>query len=331
MPELDAVPARITALLARYALTAMRARLVAKQDCEVWRITPAHVHGAGDLTLRIYPARCTNRDAINSEVAWLHALAEQGLHTPAPLADRQGGVVQAWQADAHGAPRPAVLLRWVGGRHLDRALRPVHLHRVGALCAQLHNASEALAAAGRITSTRKAQLPNLAEWATGRRRVSPHLTPADHERTARTAQALLAAIDALPPGPASHGFIHGDLHLWNLLFAGSRAGAIDFTDCGWGPCALDLAAALQYVAHPLHGFHDHRPNLPHLRAALLDGYASERALPPCIDEQLDTFIVVRMLYATEWVLDDWAHPAERAWGPQFLRDAQQVFERFVSR
>jgi len=241
--------------------------------------------------------------------------------------------VQEWLAEAHPTPRLAVLLRWVGGRHLDKALRSIHLHRVGALCAQMHQASEALATAGRITSIRKAQLPDLAGWASGARltsqRVSPHFTQADHERTARTAQGRFHKCRSLPQGPASHGFIHGDLHLWNLLFAGKRTGAIDFTDCGWGPYARDLAAALQYVTHPLHGFHDHRPGLAQMRGSLLDGYASQRALPPRIDEQLDTFIVTRMLYATEWVVDDWAHPTERAWGPQFLRDTQHVFERYL--
>ncbi len=164
MRRVDAAPARIGALLGRYELTAVRARLVAKADCEVWRITPAigtaspsPSRAAGDLALRIYPARCAERDAVESEVAWLQALAEQGLHTPAPLTDRQGLVVQGWPPDAPdapGAPRLAVLLRWVSGRHLDKALRPVHLHRVGALCAQMHNVSEALAAARRIASTR---------------------------------------------------------------------------------------------------------------------------------------------------------------------------------
>lgn len=162
------MPERTGALLARYGLTAAGARLVAKADCEIWRITlrnsvveaPA---GAGELALRIYPARYAHQATIDSEVTWLLALAEHGLHTPAPLADRQGLVVQAWPPEANDAhdvrdaaatPRMAVLLRWVGGRHLDKALRPVHLHRVGALCAQMHNVSEALAAARRIASTR---------------------------------------------------------------------------------------------------------------------------------------------------------------------------------
>ncbi len=336
MRRVDAVTASIGALLARYALIATHTRLIAKADCEIWRITLAPggsepTPEAVDVALRIYPARYAHRDAIGSELAWLQALAEQGLNTPAPLTDRHGLVVQEWPHDEPGAPRLAVLLRWVAGRHFDKALRPVHMHRVGVLCAQMHTASQALAAAGRITSKRTAPLPDLAGWSSGARPASAHLTRADHERTARTAQALLGAIEALPQGPASHGFIHGDLHLWNLLFAGSRAGAIDFTDCGWGAYALDLAAALQYVAHPLHGFHDHRPRQARMRAALLDGYASQRALPPRIDEQLDTYIVARMLFATEWVLDDWAHPTERAWGPQFLRDAQQLFERYLQR
>ena len=332
------VPPQIARLLARYGLTAARARLIAKRDCEVWRVTTTTTTtpttatpAAGDLALRIYPARYAHRATIDSELTWLAALTAQGVNTPEPLADRRGCVLQQWPAAAPGTPaRLAVLLRWVDGRLLDKGLRPVHMHRVGVLCAQMHNTSAELVAAGRISSTRNAQLPDLAGWVSGTRAASPHLTRADHGRTVRTAQALQHAIANLPPGGASHGFIHGDLHLWNLLFAGHRAGAIDFTDCGWGPFALDLAAALQYAAHPLHAFHDHRPGFARLRGALLAGYASQRPLPPRIDEQLDALIVVRMLYATEWVLDDWAHPAERAWGPQFLRDAQQVFARFLA-
>lgn len=171
------MPERTGALLARYGRTAAGARLVATADCEIWRITlrssvikaplrnsvveaPA---GAGDLALHIYPARYAHQATIDSEVTWLLALTERGLHTPAPLTDRQGLVVQAWPPEANDAhdvrhaaatPRMAVLLRWVGGRHLDKALRHVHLHRVGALCAQMHNVSEAWAAARRIASTR---------------------------------------------------------------------------------------------------------------------------------------------------------------------------------
>ena len=183
-------------------------------------------------------------------------------------------------------------------------------------------------AGGRIASRRAAQGPDLGAWIDRTRPASRHLPPAAQGHIARGARQLQATIAGFARDHASFGFVHSDLHLWNLLFAGDSAGAIDFSDCGWGHYALDLAATLQYLKHPWVGNHDQRPRFEGLRDALLAGYASERALPPRVDEQIDAFIALRTINTVEWVLDDWAHPAQRAWGPGFLLEAGRLFASF---
>ena len=155
-------------------------------------------------------------------------------------------------------------------------------------------------AGGRIASRRAAQGPDLGAWIDRTRPASRHLPPAAQGHIARGARQLQATIAGFARDHVSFGFVHSDLHLWNLLFAGDSAGAIDFSDCGWGHYALDLAATLQYLTHPWVGNHDQRPRFEGLRDALLAGYASERALPPRVDEQIDAFIALRTINTVEW-------------------------------
>ena len=105
--------------------------------------------------------------------------------------------------------------------------------------------------------------------------------------------------------------MHGDLHLWNLLFHGQQAGAIDFSDAGFGFHAQDLASTLQYLRHPWVGNHGHGARLPAMQAELLEGYARWRPLPHGVEQQIDLCVAIRMINTVEWMLDQW--PRLQAW------------------
>lgn len=300
----------------QHGLRIVRSRLVAKLDCEIHRLQVAG--SSHDWALRIYPTRVSDAVAITDEVTWLAALGEAGLHVPMPLRGLDGGFVQPWLDG-----RLAVLLSWVEGRLLDKALRPVHLQRVGRLAGAMHRIAEGLVADGRLLGDRLGDGPELARWAAGR--PHPALPAHCHDAVQRAAQRLQAELATFPRDAAHWGFIHSDLHPWNLLFHHQAAGAIDFSECGRGHHALDLAAALQYLKHPVVGNHDHAPLYPHHRAALLEGYAAERPLPPDIERQLDAYIEVRMINVIEWVLDCWPSLDERPWGRSLLQRAEEFF------
>ena len=318
----------MSALLRSCGVVAERVRPVARVYCDIHRVTPARGGAvAGDVALRIYPADRHDVDAIESEIAWLRALADEGLHVPCPLADAHGRFLLRWQPDPAQAPRHAVLLTWLGGRMHDRGLTPERLRRVGALTARLHGTAARLASHGALATRRLAYDANLRAWAgvTRARALGPDAAPLAQAAARRLAPAL----GALPRSPDDWGFVHGDLHQWNLLFARDVAGAIDFSDCGWGHRAQDLAAPLQFLRHWLLDQHDHRAQAPRLQEALLRGYSEVAALPSDVERQLDLYIVARLFMSLDWILDDWPHPGHRPWRARFIEGCAQAFRAFA--
>lgn len=304
-------------LLARYGLRPRARRRVAATDCEVWRL---RMDRGPDLALRLYPPRQTDARAIETELTWLAALHDAGLHVPCPLADRDGLRLQ------RAGGRFAVLLTWLGGRMHHRGLTPARLRWVGRFTGQAHRIALQLQQQGRVDLRREAFPLDLADWAAGTRAGSERLGPRHRALLAEAAALIAPRLAAC----GDHQLVHGDLHPWNLLFVRGAAGAIDFSDCGRGPPALDLAATLQHLRHPLPGGPDHRPQYRALHDALLDGYAAEHTLPRDAPAQVELLLHARGFGTLEWMLDDWQRLDERAWGPAYLRRQPQVLRRFLA-
>lgn len=83
-------------------------------------------------------------------------------------------------------------------------------------------------------------------------------------------------------------------------------------------CAVQVGGAWRGGAAAPHGGLATR--YPVFRAALLEGYAAQRPLPPDTEVWLDTLILLRRYGTLQWMIDDWPRPDHRAWGPAFLRD-----------
>jgi Ser/Thr protein kinase RdoA (MazF antagonist) len=311
---------RAVAALAEWGHAAQRLHCVSRSHAEVWRVRATSVSGAAglDLALRLYPAEPGLEAALDAEVELLRAAAGQGLHVPRPCPTLDG----RWRVALDRGRGQAVLLHWLDGRQLWAGLRAVHLRRAGVFIARLHDVAAQQVRCERGPS-RVAWMPDLDMLANG----------PDRMRTwgdARLQQSVMLAATVLQhqmagwPRDAAHwGWIHGDPHPWNLLFRGGVAGAIDFSDGGWGPLARDLAAVLQFLRDPLDDRVDHRQRLPALRQALFDGYASVRPWPDGWHEQIDALHVLRLLSTLQWMLDDWSTPADRAWGAGFLQRLPQ--------
>lgn len=314
----------IDALLRSCGLEAGRVRPVARVYCDIHRIATAR---GGDVSLRVYPAERIDSRPVEAEIAWLCALADEGLHVPRPIADADGRFLHRWQPDPALPPRHAVLLTWLGGRMHDRGLTPERLRRVGVMAARLHRVSARLAREGAIATDRRAFECDLGAWA-GETRART-LGAADAAAARAAARRLAAELAVLPTSPQDHGFIHGDLHQWNLLFARDVAGAIDFSDCGWGHHAMDLAAPLQFLRHWLTDQHDHRAQAHRLQQALLEGYAGVSGLPADIERQVDLHVVARMFMSLDWILDDWPHAGHRPWRAKFVRGCARAFRTWA--
>jgi Ser/Thr protein kinase RdoA (MazF antagonist) len=195
------------------------------------------------------------------------------------------------------------------------------------MTARLHRVSARLVGQGTIATDRRAYDCDLGAWAGETRARALGAEAAPMARVA--ARRLADDLAGLPTSPDGYGFVHGDLHQWNLLFSRDMAGAIDFSDCGWGHHAMDLAAPLQFLRHWLTDQHDHRGQADCLQAALLQGYASVAPLPADIERQIDTYVVARMFMSLDWILDDWPGADYRPWRAKFVRGCAQAFRAYA--
>ena len=211
--------------------------------------------------LRLYRRPGWSAREIGFELDVLRAVAPQpGMAVAAPLAGRGGVLLHqlAW----NGTLRHACLFEAAPGRPLLH--RPEDVRRFGRGLALLHTAMRmpASAAPRRIEATSSARLA--CRWLS---RVGGRAAALGREIAAATPHlARVLALHRPTVGPC-----HGDACLLNASLDGERVTFFDFEECGVGPLALDLATMAVWL--------DAEPDGAALRTALLDGYASRRALP----------------------------------------------------
>jgi Ser/Thr protein kinase RdoA (MazF antagonist) len=187
--------------------------------------------------------------------------------------------------------RLCTLLGWVGGRSVRNRLVPVHLEAVGRLTARLHLHSAHLQVPGwfdrpvvdRADVGLEEEMVKLFGG-----QVSPE--------AARVIRKLFRRVrgtqERLGDNADTFGLIHADIHQGNYLFERGNVRLIDFGDCGWGHYLYDLAVTLSEVAA--------LPRYRELRAALVFGYRSVRALPAEQEVMIDDFILLRQAQNLAW-------------------------------
>lgn len=235
-------------------------------------------------------AENNTHDVVESELRWLAALRrDTSLIVPEPIRTVDGHYTSEGRFDGVPTPRVCSMLRWVKGRFFAETFKPIHLKRVGALTAQLHNH----AAAWRIPVgfvrpqwTWDAFFGDAIGYTSLSADEVWGIVPATYRSVLEGAAAALRPImSELGTGPEVWGLIHADLHLENVLFAGSEARPIDFDDCGFGYWIYDIAVALWELRL--------EKEWQALLQAFLDGYARHRPVPDAQLPYLEPFMAGR--------------------------------------
>lgn len=313
--------------LARFGVAAARLRCVGVADTVTFRVDAAPdggggpAHRPGRYLLRIHEPGEAAPPEIGSELAWLAALAHDGLPVPQPVAARDGA--RTVRADAPGVPlgRICSLQRWVEGRAAGRPGRR-HLTALGRLTARLHQQAASWRPPpgferprwdwhGLFRGRWICGLDAAATW---------DRLPARHRAAFEAvANRVRAAMDALGQGPESFGLIHADLHVENVAFCRGEARPFDFADCGHGYWLYDLATSLDHTSPP------------GARDALLAGYGEVRPLPPGVHEHLAAFVAGRRVDLTLWGLarPEIARGMGERW-PAYLDRSRELCERFLA-
>jgi Ser/Thr protein kinase RdoA (MazF antagonist) len=289
------------AALARAALPAWGLEgaglaLLKYRENAVFRVDGA---GGARFALRVHRPGYRSDAAVRSEVAWMRALAEAGVPTPAVQPTRAGDVLVYAEAPGVPEPRQCDLLDWVQGAPLGSLehgvdLAPEALGRsyrtVGRIAGRLHAHAAAWEpppgferpswdAASLVGADpafgRFWELPGIPDEALG-----PLLAARDR------AHARLAAL------PAPRALVHGDLIPDNLLVQGDAVRVIDFDDCGWSWVGFELVTSL-FPLLVSGGFDVGRE-------AWLEGYRELRPFPDAELEAVPDFVMARALSYLGW-------------------------------
>ena len=311
--------------LRRLALAALNQYGLSVSDVRVlthWHNTTFRIvtEGGPEYMLRVHAAGHLNRQAIESELNWLHALRQQtDLLVPEPIALPNGQLLTEVEMPEVPEPRFVALFRWLPGRFQRQRLSPAKAYAVGAMTARLHNfvqQYELPAGFSRPTIVGfdliTADAMNAA-FARHKAIIDPRVPPV----FTAVVNRVMSELEAIGEGSDQYGLIHADIHQHNFLFQGDDMVLIDFDDCGLGHFVYDMGVTLFY--------RQRYGNYAAERTAYLEGYRAQRDFPVAMEPLIDSCIALRDVLLGLYVLSrSEDHPDARARAEAYL---QGVAER----
>jgi Ser/Thr protein kinase RdoA (MazF antagonist) len=244
--------------------------------------------------LRVHRAGYQSQVAIESELAWVRALAaDTGLPVPRPLPGKDGVLLQA--VELNGSERRAVLFAFEPGREPqpDEDLR-AHFKTLGRIAAQTHAHVEHWQPPEwfeRPAWNAAAILDPDGPW--GDWRAAPGVDSTNRAVLDRLDARLRVELAAYGQSATVFGLIHADMRLANLLIDGDRIVLIDFDDCGFCWFMYDFAAAVS--------FFEESPTIPALKANWVAGYRELRELSEADLAAIDTMVMLRRMALLAWI------------------------------
>lgn len=251
------------------------------------------------------PGYLAGADAFESEVAWVAALAADGVcQVPAALRTRSGTFCAAVASD-DGTDWWCVAYGYVSGRILEdlfgdagsgaggAAADPTSYYReIGAINARLHE--HALTWAPPAGFARHSwDVPDMlgptARWGRWEGAVDGG---AERTLLEEAQAAALEVVGRAPRDAAAWGLVHADLRPSNIMIQGESLTVIDFDDCGHTWFQYDFAAALSFL--------EHTPEAPTMAVEWLAGYTSVRPLARDAVELGCALSMVRRLQMLGW-------------------------------
>jgi len=255
----------------------LRCRLVSRSMNDVYHLT------AGPQQFAVKVARAERSDAVFAfEPAFIDFLDRGGFAVPTPLLTADGRMFFA--VDAPEGPRQVVVMRWLPGVPLTKAVTEDQAHQLGAWLARIHQATAAFKPQTRrlvaAEDKLKQRLPALLEAMGVDRDMAAFLV--------RAGEGVAARVTGLDPRVVPRGICHGDFHYANVMVLPDRAiGVLDFADCGEDFLAADLAAF--FWRADVDGVADQ------LVPAFIAGYDTVRRLAPPERAALPLFRAARHL------------------------------------
>jgi Ser/Thr protein kinase RdoA (MazF antagonist) len=320
--------------LARLAMTRWDARL---SDISLIKYRENGVFSIRDdagqrYALRIHRAGYHTDAELVSELQWMDAMRHAGIATPPVIPASDGSLFVLVEHPSIPEPRQVDLLGWLDGEPVgaiedqnstDEADVDGLYHRIGQLAARLHTKSAAWPLPSGFTRHSWDTEGLLGEnpfW--GRFLDLPALGALQRELIERACQKARQALAEFGRDAGNYGLIHADFVPENLLQRGEELLLIDFDDSGFGWHMFELATALYFQ---IGGSQFER-----IKAAILDGYRSVRALPGSHWAQLPLFLLLRSLTYLGWVHTRHETETARSLTPMFIERTEQLARAYLA-
>jgi Ser/Thr protein kinase RdoA (MazF antagonist) len=248
--------------------------------------------GGSPVVLRVGRVGYSSPREIESELAWMAAVREAGVLTPAVVPTTGGARFAMVATPAMPEPRACVMFEYCKGS--EPTEDETAFERLGAVASQLHEHARRWARPRSFTrrtwdhATSVGATPHWGRWEDGM-----GVDAAERDLLGRLRDRLEDELAAYGKGPERFGLVHADMRIANLLFDGDDTWVIDFDDCGHSWFMYDLATALTFL--------EHRPEVPAWIAAWLRGYRRGGALSPDDVAIIPCLIMLRRLLVLAWI------------------------------
>jgi len=285
--------------------------------------------------LRIHRVGYSSPEEIRSELAWIQALrAETQIATAAPLAGRDGDLVQTLASPSGRTARHAVVFERLPGSEPKLASGPsavaesdpaaaAWFAELGSLTAILHGHARRWRRPATFRRKRwdiEATIGASGHW--GPWRAAIGLDAAGTAVLERAIAQVRARLGAYGMSDDRFGLVHADLRLANLLVDGPTLRVIDFDDCGFSWFIYDFAAAVSFI--------EHEAVVPALLEAWLGGYRAVAPLPDGARAELSTVVILRRILLCAWLASHAEVPFARQFGPAYTEASISLAERYLA-
>ncbi|MGX1305343.1 Ser/Thr protein kinase RdoA (MazF antagonist) [Amorphus suaedae] len=329
MPLSDPLPTDPLEAFARASLAmwdvpaAADVRLINLSENATYLVTAP---GGWRSVLRVHRVGYHTRRAIESELAWMHALRrDAGVPTPPVIAGKGGERIVALRPTEGAPERHLVMFEYIDGCEPevgDDLSAP--LLRLGEISARLHGHAMGWrppAGFERLTWDEEAILGRTPTW--GHWRDGPNVDARAEAVLSRLEATLRDRLRRYGKGRERYGLIHADVRLANLLVHEGETRVIDFDDSGWGWFLYDVATAFSFVE-------DH-PKVPEWTDAWLEGYRRVRELPAEDEREIPTFVMLRRLALLAWIGSHAETDLARDLAPRFASVSCDLAEAYLAR
>jgi len=310
--------------LPRWGLEGASLKMINHSENTTYRVTPAG--GGTPVILRVHRPGYHTVNGIRSELAWMRALqAEGGVHTPQAIPGRDGQDIQTVAHPSLSTARNCVLFAFIEGeepRQDHDLIEP--FKRLGEVTACTHLHSMRWQRPDYFERTvwdfehSLGAEPNWGPWTEG-----PDMTPARKPLLQRLVDAMQRRLATYGQGKDRYGLIHADFRLANLLIHKGDIRVIDFDDCGLGWFLYDAGTAVS--------FFEHKPEVPGLIDAWVEGYRRVRPLSKEDEAELPTFVILRRMILFAWMGSHAETDLAKQEGPAYAEGTCEMAEQYLSR